>query len=96
MVISCYMKIKSIYKKSKLAGACIPLIASLVFYVSVTLAPPSILHCLDNQQTISNKQNIAQCTNTYLANRSWFVWLTGGSQSAYFHYLDLIELLNPR
>ena len=27
------------------------------------------------------------------AHTSWYAWLTGGSSSAQFHYLDLLELL---
>lgn len=43
-----------------------------------------------------NSTNKAQCQPVYLANQSWFAWLTGGSHSAYFHFLDLVELLHPR
>ena len=56
----------------------------------------NIAKCFVNNYSQHGFSAQSNCANTYMANQSWLVWLTGGSKSAYFHYLDLIELLNPR
>ena len=53
--------------------------------------------CFYPAQEQENDEKAAhQSRPVYLANQSWFAWLTGGSHSAYFHFLDLVELLHPR
>ena len=51
--------------------------------------------CFYAKQSLDDKSDAkVQCHPVYLANQSWLVWLTGGSHSAYFHFLDLVELLH--
>jgi len=49
---------------------------------------------LDSCLTTSTEhENNSHCRPAYLANKNWLAWFSGGSQSAHFHFLDLIELL---
>jgi len=48
--------------------------------------------CACSTNTVQMNYNLNEQCNLE-AHTSWFAWLTGGSSSAQFHYLDLLELL---
>ncbi len=47
--------------------------------------------CTCSTGNLSSRINAVECQQE--AHTSWAAWLTGGSSSGQFHYLDLLELL---
>ncbi|RRS08752.1 hypothetical protein EAG18_10310 [Pseudoalteromonas sp. J010] len=73
--------------------------------LSAVLAVSAGVLSFDNSQEFATNYNACVCSSNSLSQRvsasecqreahtSWAAWLTGGSASGQFHYLDLLELL---
>jgi len=83
------------FKRLFFALALILSYSSSLVYNSVQSEQAQIFNaCMAINSDLPVNHSNHPCQAHYLSNQSWWAWFKGGSHSAHFHFLDLVELLH--